>query len=238
MNSAKDLIAQLKGADQETIKVFVPSLQAWHPFTPISVKQQKELIKQSLNGLIGTLKLTLIFNHVLRDNNVDKVPLIITDRNAILVQLRVASLGLVAYDSASNKQTLKNDVEKPAIWSESETSANGVVVKLRTPSIDRDNLYFTNLIKQLEQNSIKSDELIVKVYTSEIAKFIDTISFNGVDYENTGILPEEVIESLPTTLINAITGGIRDVKDYDNTFIQFENDDFAILNARFFCDTI
>ena len=241
MSSAKDLIAQLKSATVDTVSVFIPSLGSYHEFKPITVKQQKELIKQSLNGLVGTLKLTTLFNKIIKENNVEGFDVPISDRNAILAQLRVHSLGRVAYDSKGEKQTLASNFLLPFnddLIEEIEDS--GIKVTIIIPSLEVDNAYFNNIIKSIEQNinGIKPDDIVIKTYIAEISKFINTIEFNGVVYDNSGVLPDEVVELLPTTLINKITDSVKKIKEFDNSFITFENGDIAVLNARFFCDTV
>lgn len=234
MSNINDFIKLLDINVNENVNVFVPSLGETVGCKPFTVPQQKEVIKSTLNGIKGNITLPRVFNNIVLENlQTDKVPLIV-DRNAILVQLRIMSLGTVIYDDSGEKTDLQFKEEELPIPSSTTINDSGITVTLSIPTVKKDNEYI-NILEGREYET--AGDIVNDLYIFEVAKYIDKIEFQGQAASPSVKDSIVLVNKLPLSLNDKILQYIKTVKDYENTVLTAENGSPVSLNARFFNTT-
>ena len=105
MSNINTFLTKIQTLNKENIiDVDVPSLSGTVKFLPLSVKQQKDLIKSSLDGSLAGIYINNTINNIILENNIDKHQLLVIDKLPIIVALRVQAFG-------STYQVNEQDVE-------------------------------------------------------------------------------------------------------------------------------
>jgi hypothetical protein len=235
MSQLQDFLKQIKDNVQTDVKVYVPSKGVETEFKQITVPQQKSVIKNTLDGVTGNLQLPSVFNRIIIENCIDKSDVLITDRNAIMTQLRIASIGAELVDDDGNMTTLSLDKIIARATEKLNTTTNvvfeGIDVNLQVPNLVKDQKFF-KLIAEKVMGS--AGDIVNELYVHEAAKFITTISYNGIVIEPEPKDAVRLIDELPLKLNSQILNFVKTVKKYDNDFLIADNGSQITLNARFF----
>lgn len=247
MSQASSLIEKLaKINDENTIDVFVPSLNKSIKFKSLNIKQQKELIKTSMDGAASGATLNQTFNNIIIDNSTEQVDFKIYDKYAIIIALRAAIIG-PEYSVKDRPVNLIDELKNNIKRFKALKFENGCALKYHTIGVD---LELPNLKKDLEINDkfIKTSkdlndsnfsDAIGKLYIYEIIKFINYIKLDGEESEeyvfnNISIKDKiSIVESLPVALNTQIIEYIESIRDIENLFLS-AGDDKIEINAAFF----
>jgi|GEM_PF-5578185 len=237
MSNVTDFLKQIDEKVDNNVEVLVPSMDgsaSWI-FKQITVTQQKKIIKNTLEGIQGNIRLPRVYNSILRENNPNGHTLLIADRNAVLVQLRIASVGHGVLDEEGNETELDEEYIKQCIESPlvvgNKFEYKGIVVHLMTPTIEKDDTFF-KLLEDRQFNT--AGDLVNELYVTEAAKFLVKVEFNEIEIEPNPKESIELINKLPLTLNNMILSFVKSIKDYDNKFLVAMNGAQLTLNAKFF----
>lgn len=247
MNSPSTLLEKLsKISDENTISIFVPSVNKEIKFKTLNIKQQKDLIKTALDGAAAGATLNQALNDIIITNSTEQIEFKIYDRYAIIMALRSASIGDIFNHkneevklSKMLKQCIKNYKQKE--FEESKLIEYHVIkVQLELPNLSRDSKINEKFIKfaTSRDNSENYGEAVGNLYVYEIIKFIKSIQIEGEEdlYEFANITVKDcaaVVESLPASLNTKIIEYIESIRDIENGFIETENGQLEI-NAAFF----
>ena len=232
MSNINDFLKLLETNNSETVKVYVPSLDCEVDCKPFTVPQQKSVIKAMLNGVKGSVALPKVFNNIVQENIDSSVIPLISDRNAVLVQLRIKSLGSVIYDDKSAKTELVYYKEKcPKIETSATIVDNGITINLSIPTIKKDNEYYNLLDEKTYDNA---GDIVNDLYLYEVAKYISSIEFQGASAQPTARESITLVNKLPISLNDKILRFIKSVKDADNFVLTATNGSQIPLNAKFF----
>ena len=237
MNNVDLFLKQIK-SENTSVKVFVPSLRKYVEFTPITVQQQKNIIKDTLSGVSGNIQLQRTLNNIIVDNNTGDDVITIIDRCAILTQLRIAYLGREV--NVGNKkgtlQLITPEALKDKVYPIEKTITDVLIVTLQAPTLIRDSGYVSFLTTNKE--FINPGDLVNDLYVAEVAKFITTITL-GDNTVEPGIADSlRIVNELPTTLITKIMKFIKVIKDIDNTWLITTTGDQVQLGTQFFNDPV
>jgi hypothetical protein len=234
-NNINDFLKLLDETNKnDVIKVYVPSLKQEVNCKPLTVPQQKEVIKAVLNGVKGNIMLPKVFNNIILENiQGDIIPSII-DKNSILVQMRQASLGTAIFNEKGEKTTLVYKFNDINVDLSTTIEDHGIKVTLEVPDIKKDNEYFNAIDTKTYENA---GDVVNDLYIHEVAKFIAKIEFLG----NTAI-PNirdsiQIVNKLPLSINDKILKYIKSVKDYDNAALIAEDGTQIELTAKFFNTT-
>ena len=95
-NSVAEILKQLdKLSIDESIDVFVPSIKQHVKFKTLNLKQQKELLKTSIDENLIKLAFNILITEVIKENiidNIDTSTFFTFDRNAIALAIRTKAL--------------------------------------------------------------------------------------------------------------------------------------------------
>lgn len=235
-----DSFLKLVKSDQDLVSVWIPSKSAEYKFKPITVSQQKLIIKDTLSGVNGQLLMQKTFNDIIEDNYFDEEDYAFTmlDRSAILSQLRSAYLGSGATDTTGKVAILVDPREvKTSLHSTTERiTSNGITVTVEIPTLKRDSNFITLLTSS--KTFTNPGDLVNDLYITELAKFITRVEFNEVNFEPTISETLRLVNELPTKLITQIMKFIKQVKDIDNQYLISASGTQIQLNTQFFNDPV
>jgi hypothetical protein len=227
------------------ISVYVPSAKKELKFTPLSVKQQKDLIKSGMDGTMSGLTISNIINDIITNNCTEPHSFLVTDKFPIILALRKQSFGsnfILKEDEKEVNFNLDDILNKNLVFSY-ETN---VVISLEGTEIQ----VFLNVvsleddtkinINQIEKSKKAKDEDISEtvgsIFLYEILKFITKLKIGDEELDLTTLPIKDrinVIESIPATLNNKILDYIQKFRKEENDFITTKDGTLPI-DARLF----
>lgn len=241
MPLVNDIISKLntlKG--EEKIVAKIPSLNKMMSFSPLNVKQQKNLLKQTLGGVKSLAELLAEFNEIVLDNcKEDSSELMVYDRYSVLLQLRKNAYGnTIKIDSKTYDIDGLPDVDKaPTGLNEGEVTYKTISVKLKTPTLKSDTGFIKKSSAENKKNKVDDDkEIISGMYVLEIVKYIDSIEFEGNELKfDTLPLSEKtkIVENLPVSVNQKILAFITNVRDFENKLITFSDGAMLPIDSLF-----
>jgi len=248
MSNSAELLRQLEELNKtNSISVFVPSLKKEVKIKNITLRQQKNLLKTSIDETLTKLSFIINFYSILKENILDDIKindLYTFDRTAIAIALRAHCLD-ANYTLNENKINLFDKVkEYPNISTEFNTEKvielNNLKVILQAPRLDVDlklSQFSLDNLKQTEDKDFKN--IIGELFVQEISKFIKSVSFEGekplsLEFSSTAV-PEQikVIEKFPSTLTNNILEFIKQYRDIESKFTQINGQNLEVDGSFF-----
>ena len=219
-NNVKNFLESLQDLKKDTFEVERISTGEKFSCTPLSFKQQKNIISTFAEGTVGVLKFQKMLNDVIMENTgsndwlvVDKVP--------VILKLRIESLGTIVKTSGG-----EIDITNVKILDKINTSLQHVVkgaveVELDTPTLFEENKIINYAIEILKKDGEKDvGKNLSNLFTFEIAKFVKSVKF-GDKSLNFSELPVKdrisVIENLPLTINQEIAKFIDTLKEIDRS---------------------
>ena len=241
-----DILKQLEKLNENSgINVYIPSLKKAVRFKNINLKQQKDLLKSSIDDTLTRLSFTTKFFNIIRENAIDFIDvnkLLIIDRLAIAISLR--SAGLNSAYGLIDLNDLINQIQLTAVDAsllKSTVDIQNLTVNLEAPSLGTDNdISLTTIakLKNISDRDVKTQ--IGELFVHEIVKFIQSITFKTEDGEQTvdfaNLSTENKIsitEKLPSTATGKILDFIKTYRVFENKFITF-NGTVVEVDSSFF----
>ena len=184
MNEISNILKELQSVeDDSVIDVFVPSVNRLVKFKPLSVKQHHEILKCGIDGVLGSIKLSTIFNKIIIDNSLESIDFTVYDTEWILLKLRMANVG----DSVTIKEqtyNLNDLVRSKKIFDYTdEISYKDIIVQLAVPNIKRDIEISEACHKDFSKGNLEDrlvSETISSMLSYEVIKFIKTVTVNNL----------------------------------------------------------
>ena len=241
MSTVTDFIEKLNEArEQEVITVYIPSINDYTTFYPLSVKQQKLLLRHSIDGTSGMISILKEMNNIIIDNSINKtVNFLTVDKYPVLLALRQQAIGNEI--TINNKQYNIDDLPKPDKLPSKFLSKiidyKEFKVTLNLPSLIQDNNFLVKTISEtakLGEDKVK--ETLTTMYVYEIAKFITTISYADitVNFDEIAINDKkQVVENLPMKLNQKILNFISSIRELENKFVTFADNTIIPINTLF-----
>lgn len=247
MNSPSTLLEKLSKINSEnTIGVFVPSLNREVKFTSLNIRQQKDLIKTAMDGAAAGATLNQIFNEIILSNSTEQIDFKVYDRYAIMIALRLSDIGdnfTFKGEDIKLSKTLKQNIKeyKAKVFKEQEEIVyHTIKASLQLPTIVKDSKINERFIKfaKSKDNSENYSEAIGNLYVYEIVKFIKSIQIEGdegvYDFDSLAIKDcVAIVESLPANLNTKIIEYIEGIRNIENGFLETENGPIEISAAFF-----
>jgi hypothetical protein len=241
-----DILKQLESLNETSgISVYVPSLKKAIRFKNINLKQQKDLLKSSIDDTLTRLSFTTKFFSIIKENAIDYIDaskLLIIDRLAIAIALRAA--GLSPTYGSIDLNNLISQIQATTIDTSSlKTTADiqNLTVNLEAPSLGIDNdISLTTIakLKNISDRDVKTQ--IGELFVHEIVKFIQSITFKTEDGEQVVVFANlstdnkiSITEKLPSTVTGKILDFIKAYRTFENKFITF-NDTVVEIDSSFF----
>lgn len=206
-----NVLEELKRINKETtFDAYVPSGNKSHQFRPLSIKDQKQIIKTAIDPTATNIQYSINMNNVIM-NSTEYTNLLTIDKPAILVALRCNSLGkeLKITDDEDESKTVTVDLEQvvsrypDTVNSEKYTSLiqyksrfqhEGITMSVRIPDLDTDTKFLKECAGKIKK--IKdAGESISELYVYELAKYIESVQFKTTT---------EDLSGNPTSTVNTV----------------------------------
>lgn len=226
------------------ISVYVPSAKKEMQFKPLSVKQQKDLIKSGLDGALAGITISNIIGQIILDNSVDTYDYLVTDKLPILLALRNQSFGntFILKESEETEFDLDNILKNELNYSfdtqvEIKLANSEVVAHVDVIKIQDDIKINQYQLEKLRKNKDEViSETVGSMFIYEIIKFVTKILI-GTDTLDLTTLPIKdrltVIESVPVTLNNSILEYIQQFRKEEAEYVTIDGKVLPI-DARLF----
>lgn len=249
-NTIADVLKQLDELNLEnSIQVFVPSLQRILKFKPLNLKQQKELLRTTIDESLVKLAFNNLLSNIISDNSVEKIninSLYTFDRAAIALSLRAKGLDkdLKIDDKTINLEQKATDIVSIPVdlnkFKQTIKDSN-VSIGLTIPKLGVDkeiNAFALNKIKSSPENDLKA--VISDLVIYEFVKFIEYVEIQVG--ENKEVLnfdtlkPSEritVIEKFPSTITNKIFDYVKSYREFESQFTHVDGTNIDI-DGNFF----
>lgn len=245
--SVNNILSKLKEINNSNlVSVYVPSVGKSVNFKPISVKQQKDLIKSGLDGTLSGITISNTISQIIIDNSEEKHPFVVTDKYPIIVALRRQSFGSQFILKQDDKE-ITFDLDRILLKKLEYSSSNEYVIELAGTSLKaylnlvslEDDIKINNI--QLEKSRKNKDEEISETVGSlfiyEIVKFVSKIEIDEENMVEMAKLPIKdrltIIENIPATLNNQILEYIQQFRKEEMEYITVDGEILPI-DARLF----
>lgn len=243
--SVNSILSKLKKIGEDNlVSVYIPSAKREIKFTPLSVKQQKDLIKTGLDGTISGLTFNNAVSDIITENSTENYEFLVVDRYPIILELRKHSFGtkFVSRDGETEEtvdldEILSNKLEFSQdfcviIPLNEEVSAYVDVCSLKMDKTIND--YQISAMKKRKDESISDS--IGEIFVLEIVKFITKLNIGSDSIEMTPLSIKDrvtIVESIPVTLNNLILEYIQLLRKTEMEYLKVGDIQLQI-DARLF----
>jgi len=245
-SNVSDILKQLETLNASAgISVYIPSLKKAVRFKNLNLKQQKDLLKSSIDDTLTKLSFTTKFYNIIQENAIDILDinkLYTFDRSAIALSLRANGLsstynGINLNDVITQTQTI--DISPESLGTTLNVQDLTVNLEAPTLGVDRDvNLTTTAKLKNVSDKDVKT--LVGELFVHEIVKFIKSITFkteSGEQIVNFSELKVDdkitVTEQLPSTVTGKILDYIKSYRAFESKFVTL-NEISVEVDSSFF----
>lgn len=244
--SVTSILSKLKDYNNTNlVTVYVPSADKEMQFRPLSVKQQKDLIKSGLDGALGGLTISNIIGEIILSNSVEKYNFLVTDKIPILLALRRQAFGNIFILKDEDSESvfdldliLKNDL-KYSNLTQVEIKLENTEVSSHVDVINiEDDIKINNFqLEKLKKNKDgEISDTVGSLFIYEIVKFVTKIIIGSDELDLTALPIKErlsVIESVPVTLNNNILDYIQKFRKEELNYVTIDGKTLPI-DARLF----
>tara|TARA_R110002110_G_scaffold79911_6_gene208558 strand:- start:494 stop:1234 length:741 start_codon:yes stop_codon:yes gene_type:complete len=238
-NHVSGFLKKLEKLNKDTIKIYVPSIKKSIETTPLTLKQQKDLISSALDGLRGALNFSKTLNDIIIKNTGNR-DLKIYDKFAFIINLRKHSLGnKVKIDKKIvNLDDVINNIKTIPfkIKDEHVVTLKTLTVHLKVPTLTEESIITSKGEQDINPKDDVTKEGIGTLYMLEIIKYIDklVIEDEEIDFSKIRINDRiKLIEELPLVMYNELADYIDTVNQY-LTDILTVDETVVPIDARFF----
>ena len=249
-SNVSDILKQLDSLNESAgVSVYVPSLKKTIKFKNLNLKQQKDLLKSSVDETLTKLSFIVNFFSIIQDNAIDAVnvnDLYIFDRIAIALALRSSGLSS-SYSLDDNTYDLGDTINRlstinvPANILSSTIDIKGLSIELEVPRLNVDRDISQATISKLKSNQDKDIKTLVgELFIHEIIKFVKSVTFKTEAGDQTtsfnALRVEDkinIIEKFPATLTKQVLEFIKAYRDVENQFTAIGDTNIEIDGSFF-----
>jgi hypothetical protein len=236
----------------EKLDCFVLSKGENKKFSPLTAKQQKDLLEAASSGSKAVFLYPKAVNNILLENSEDR-DLLVSDRALVILGLRVHSFGPTQKIEREegpvevNLQKLLNDFDKSIEIKYKDSFSQGpIVLNCSIPTIEYENQLLDSYMKYRSaefENDSKTQKLISEIYILELAKYITSVEINDKEpiiltlKDQTIAQKIRTVESLTATLVQKVMNFVTNVKNLENNLTTYKFEDQTIdinLDTSFF----
>lgn len=249
--NVSDILKQLDTLNQTTgVDVFVPSLNKTVKFKNLNLKQQKDLLKASVDETLTKLTFIVNFYSIIQENILDKTiginNLYAFDRSAIAIALRANGLdsNYTVNEDVYDLNTLLKQISTITVPFDKLTSTidiQNLTVSLSVPSlsVDKDVSQVTvSKLRNTQDNDIKT--LVGELFIHEIIKFIKSVTFKTetdeqtVDFMTLKVDDKiAIVEKFPSNLTSKVLEFIKGYRDFEAKFTAIGDTNIEIDGSFF-----
>jgi hypothetical protein len=213
------------------VSVYVPSAKKELSFRPLSVKQQKDLIKSGLDGIISGITISNVINDIILENSVEKHEFVITDKFPVILSLRRQSFGNIFVIKEEDKE-VTYDLDEILKKKLKFTYDDKIIIKMEGTDImayldlvslsDDIKINIAQIEKYKKSKDEQLSETVGSLFIYEIVKFVTKIQIKDEELDLTTLSIKDrinVIESIPATLNNRILEYIQKFRTEETYYV-------------------
>jgi hypothetical protein len=218
----------------KSYSVFVPSLNKEIKINGFTAKQQKEAIQCVMDKDFAGISFAILVSEMLLNNLVEKTPILLSDKNYVLVCLRALSL------SSQYKNLNGETIDLSAILNnktplpdnlKAETITDGdITIIIENPTLQTDIFINSETKKKLlsiNPNQTLSRESLGDLYIDEILKYIKHIKTPKAEIKSDELTfnqKYQIVEKLPLSATTKIVNFINNIKDFEKSLLLPEKE--------------
>lgn len=228
-NNFNEILNQVKDLKKE-ITFFSPLKNKEFKIYPLSLKQQKDIIENTLSSTLSLLFFNNCIFNIIKENFSGNVKDLDTvDRVSISLALRVKISD--TYKDGDNEYILSELVEnnkQEIIFEPKEVTSGDFIFKLRNPSLELDNK-INNIIlrkyknKKIDENNINN--VVSDLYIYELVKFIDELILgdNIIKVEDNINNTIEILNEIDSDIFKDVFKYINDLREIESSLTKIPN---------------
>tara|TARA_R110001592_G_scaffold297299_1_gene567776 strand:+ start:835 stop:1602 length:768 start_codon:yes stop_codon:yes gene_type:complete len=238
-------------AAENTVAIYCPVAGVELNFKPLTVQHTKEMLRSQIDtsgDVVATgVGLANTYNNIVIENCIEGKDvansLSIIDKECILFGLRYATdTKYKVEDKEVNLNVINQNIKalKPSkkIISGSQTlkfKTGNIVINTTLPTVGKDTVYNRAVLRKAKDKKI--NDVVIEIYITEACKYIDkiTVGDTEVDFNDASNVDNLVntLQKLPSSVLNAISSYITNVKTYRDSLFTVENQ-LVDLSTDFF----
>lgn len=239
-----DILSKLNEINfEDTVNVFIPSLQRTVSFKPLSLQQQKEILKSGISSeIFNLLEFNVIFNAIIDQNSLEKNNYRLLDKPVIAFALRnkFTTQLLESEDKQIDTKIFidkKLNVEASA-FEDFFIEEGSLKITAQAPNIAIDQIVSKMQLGKIKKASnIDLTNIIGEMYVFEVLKYIKTIQIGELRQDMSLLTIEDrlkLIEQLPASIITKLNALIAEkFKNPEEEYLTVEGVKLT-LDARLF----
>lgn len=244
MSNGSNILSKLQELNKKkSIVVYLPSLKKKVKFLPFTLKQQKSILAAMPEDAKGLITFNSLFNSVISDNaeeGIDASQLNHFDRLSIVLSYRASSLGDVVKTEDGEIEINKvidniTNYNYDKLFNVKKVSVKDLSAEVKIPNNEYDEK-IANSVAKLVTKDTPSKQVVSELYTSEILKFIQSIT---IEKETINLLDIpyndkiEIIEALPGNFVKLVMNFIEEIKNVENELTTVDGVKLDITNQLF-----
>lgn len=230
-DNVKNFLDKIQEIQNNTIEVDLISTGKKIKSTPLTFKQQKELISTIADGPVGALKFQRILNQIVLHNTGNSLVRSI-DRLPIIIKLRAAAIGstIALGDDKNIIVNIQDILEKITKSPKPELSykiEGDIEISLEVPLMTKENAIVSTTIESVLKNVDNLGKNVGDIYTYEIVKYIKDIKFGEdvITFEDIYLADKvNIVDNLPISINKKIIEFIENIKKIENDWLTIEVD--------------
>lgn len=243
MDDSKTIINLLRESTARTaISIWIPSLDRDVQFKPLSVSQQRDLLKISLQADEHIeLNLNEAFLNILKENCVDTSVnmsrLRLTDKDSLILGYR-CSINPLLTDIQNNVSIDLNEIYiklkniYKSLQLNSSIVHDNINVRVGVPTLQSECTTYTPLPKTDASQDERSEYMLKAIFT-DIARYIQTVCIHdtSIDIESLDKDSiEQIFDNLPYSIVTDIYSYITEIRNIRNQVIAIRDKDNSVTN--------
>lgn len=244
--SITNLLAALELANQTNgYDIWIPSLKRRVKFSEITTGQQKQLIRAVVDNPVYHTNFIIAIYEILmancQDKTIDIGSLFVSDKLAIIIQLRIKSNGAVFNVDGVDVDLSSLDIEShfahdAALFAESTVKVGPVTIQCVPPTIKTEYKLEKEMRAQIDNANIKSYEdirnVVAEAYIGELAKHIKMVSISydvhgdAKTWNSPASIFKElytVVEALPASVARELAKYVESIQAHITKITTFKN---------------
>lgn len=225
-DSTKTFLDKIQGLNDKKIEVFSLSQKKKIDCSPLSFKQQKDLISTIADGSVGALKFQKHINDLILTNTGQDLK--ITDKLPIVLALRVNAIGGdIKFDDVivDFQQSVKK-AEKLK-FKDKITIKGDVTINVEVPTLKQETQVINTLIESIKKDGDAVAKSVGDIYTYEIAKYITSVEFGEetLKFQDISVRDRiKIVENLPLSLNKQVVDFIQNIRKIENDILVVDVD--------------
>lgn len=199
--------------NEDSIKILIPSLNRLVAFKPLSLQQQKDILKAGISSeIFNILEFNAIFNNIIEQNSLEKNNYLLHDRPTIAMAFRNK---FTTHALEIDEQTIDTSIFNDRHISFDKETFNEFYIEegllriaAQAPSLQEDQIITKLQLSKIKKtNNIDITNVIGEMYVFEILKYIKSIQVGELKQELIALSIEDrikVVEQIPASIITKL----------------------------------